>query len=218
VLCLFLLDDPALLKLMPSKISEYLAANLKITRLSLRDKAPAAFAAALITVLTFTDFFRLVSVPGTLHPLLLCARQCCIFNHYGLFAVMTTQRDEIIIEGSNDGNTWLPYEFKYKPGDVCRPPCIVAPMQPRLDWQMWFAALGNWEQSPWFINFMARLFQGSSSVLGLLDRNPFPDAPPHYLRARLYRYYFSDISSLVKTGQWWHRELLGDFMPQLQLR
>ena len=83
-----------------------------------------------------------------------------IVNSYGLFAVMTTTREEIIVEGSNDGVTWQAYEFPYKPGDVCRAPPIVAPYQPRLDWQMWFAALGSYQQNRWFVNFMVRLLAG----------------------------------------------------------
>jgi hypothetical protein len=217
-LCLFLLDDQVLLKFASSKIRDYVTTHLRTTRLTLREKAPAAFAAALIAILTFSSFYRFSNTNNALQPILSCARQCCIYNHYGLFAIMTTHRDEIIIEGSRDGITWLPYEFKYKPGNIYSPPCIVAPMQPRLDWQMWFAALEDWQQTPWFISFMARLFEGSPSVLGLLERDPFPHLPPHYLRARLYRYYFSDIGTLLKTGQWWRRELLGNFMPQLQIQ
>ncbi len=95
---------------------------------------------------------------------------------------------------------------------------MVAPMQPRLDWQMWFAALGSWEQSPWFLNFIVRLFEGSPSVLALLDKNPFPDLPPRYLRAQIYRYYFSDFHTLIKTGQWWRREYAGDFLPEMRVR
>ena len=96
------------------------------------------------------------------------------FNGYGLFAVMTTERREIIVEGSNDGVNWLPYEFKYKPGDVNRRPAFVAPHQPRLDWQLWFAALGDYRQNPWFVNFCLRLLQGSPDVLALLAKIRFP--------------------------------------------
>lgn len=237
-LCLFLIDDqvllkmPQLLKVLPSQIASRLMKSISFSKfmesiknlqrtspkLTMQEKIPAAFAAALITVLTFTNFFRVVSVPETLQPLFRLANQCCIFNHYGLFAVMTTKRDEIIVEGSNDGKSWFPYEFRYKPGDLNKPPCGIAPMQPRLDWQMWFAAQGRWEQSPWFTNLMVRLFEGSPSVLELLEKNPFPDSPPHYLRAQLYRYYFSDIGTLIKTGQWWRREYAGAFMPELQVQ
>src|SRR5206468_1682340 len=95
-------------------------------------------------------------------------------NGYGLFAVMTKARPEIIVEGSNDGDEWRPYEFKWKPGDVNRGPRWCQPHQPRLDWQMWFEALDPLTISPWFQNFLARLLEGSPDVLRLLRHNPFP--------------------------------------------
>jgi hypothetical protein len=141
-----------------------------------------------------------------------------IVNSYGLFAVMTTRRPEIIIEGSRDGSTWLPYEFKYKPGDLRRPPMQVAPHQPRLDWQMWFAALGSYQDNPWFINFEIRLLQGSPEVLKLLKSNPFPGRPPRYIRAPLYDYHFTDWQTLKRDGTWWRRERLGPYAPTLSLQ
>lgn len=139
-------------------------------------------------------------------------------NQYGLFAVMTTARMEIIIEGSNDGTNWLAYEFKYKPGDVQRRPRFVEPHQPRLDWQMWFAALGDYRQNPWLVNFCVRLLQGSPPVLALLERNPFPNAPPRYIRAQFYEYHFTDWPTRRKTGAWWRRELKGEYLPVLSLK
>ncbi len=141
-----------------------------------------------------------------------------IVNSYGLFAVMTTTRPEIVVEGSNDGVNWLAYEFRYKPGDVKRPPPWVAPYQPRLDWQMWFAALGNARENAWFYNFAARLMQGSAPVLGLLRANPFPEAPPHYLRAVVYDYQFTDFTTRRQTGAWWKREEKGVYLPAISLR
>jgi hypothetical protein len=137
-----------------------------------------------------------------------------IVNSYGLFAVMTTERPEIVVEGSNDGATWLAYEFPYKPGDLRRAPPIVAPHQPRLDWQMWFAALGNYQSNRWFVGFMLRLLQGEPSVVGLLSYNPFPKAPPKYIRARTYQYHFT------KFGQpgWWTREERGLYFPAVSLK
>ena len=137
-----------------------------------------------------------------------------IVNSYGLFAVMTTERPEIVVEGSNDGATWLAYEFPYKPGDLRRAPPIVAPHQPRLDWQMWFAALGNYQSNRWFVGFMLRLLQGEPSVQRLLQYNPFPKAPPKYIRARLYQYHFT------KFGQpgWWKREERGLYFPAVSLK
>jgi hypothetical protein len=140
------------------------------------------------------------------------------FNSYGLFRVMTRPRYEIIVEGSDDGQAWYEYEFKDKPGNVNRRPGFVEPHQPRLDWQMWFAALGSYQQNRWFVNFCLRLLQGSPDVLGLLGRNPFPYAPPRFVRARLYEYHFTDLATKHKTGAWWRRELKGDYLPPMSLR
>jgi len=127
--------------------------------------------------------------------------------------VMTTQRPEIVIEGSLDGVTWRPYEFRYKPGDPARRPKFVEPHQPRLDWQMWFAALGGYEQNPWVRAFLERLLEGSPAVLGLLATNPFPNGPPRYVRAVLYDYRFTDFGERQATGAWWKRRELGLFCP-----
>jgi hypothetical protein len=138
-------------------------------------------------------------------------------NSYGLFAVMTPTRPEIIVEGSDDGEKWFAYEFKYKPGDTQRRPPWVAPHQPRLDWQMWFAALEGYERAPWFSNFCLRLLQGSPEVLRLMAGNPFPKRPPRYVRGILYRYRFTDRSPPDPQGAWWTRELLGAYSPPLSL-
>lgn len=137
-----------------------------------------------------------------------------IVNSYGLFAIMTTTREEIIVEGSNDGVTWLAYEFPYKPGNVYRRPPIVAPYQPRLDWQMWFAALGSYQGNQWFVNFVLRLLQGEPSVLRLLSYNPFPKTPPKYVRARTYLYTFTHFGDRA----WWEREENGMYLPVVSLR
>jgi len=134
-------------------------------------------------------------------------------NRYGLFAVMTTRRPEIVVEGSDDGRTWKEYEFRWKPGDLRRPPGFVAPHQPRLDWQMWFAALGSLEENPWFLNFLARLLQGEPSVVRLLRTNPFPAGPPRYVRAQLDDYHFTDRATRRSSGAWWRREPLGLYCP-----
>jgi lipase maturation factor 1 len=134
-------------------------------------------------------------------------------NRYGLFAVMTTRRPEIVVEGSDDGRTWRPYEFRWKPGDLRLRPRFVAPHQPRLDWQMWFAALDTCEENPWLANFLARLLQGEPSVLHLIRSNPFPAGPPRFVRALLYDYHFADHETRRRTGAWWRRELLGLYCP-----
>ncbi|MEO8606857.1 MAG: lipase maturation factor family protein [Chloroflexota bacterium] len=147
-----------------------------------------------INVLSFTSPFRLV-------------------NHYGLFAIMTTTRLEIVVEGSNDGQHWQAYTFAYKPGDLNRPPPWIAPLQPRLDWQMWFAALGSAGQNPWFSSFMQRLLEGSPDVLSLLESNPFPDAPPRYIRAESFWYTFTDAATRSKTSAWWSSRPAAEYFP-----
>lgn len=138
------------------------------------------------------------------------------FNAYGLFATMTTKRPEIIIEGSNDGEDWQAYEFKWKAGDLRQRPRLAEPHQPRLDWQMWFAALaGDVRRAPWVQSFMVRLLQGAPEVLALLERNPFPHTPPKYVRAQLYQYHFTRFG---EGEAWWKRELIGEFCPAFGLR
>ena len=139
-------------------------------------------------------------------------------NGYGLFRVMTTRREEISLEGSDDGTTWREYELQYKPGDVLRRPGFVEPHQPRLDWQMWFAALGSFDTTPWFRNLLIRLLQGSRPVLRLFARNPFPDHPPRFVRALLYDYRFTTPEERRRTGAWWTRRLDGPYSPVASLR
>jgi hypothetical protein len=138
-------------------------------------------------------------------------------NGYGLFRVMTKSRPEIVIEGSADGVEWLPYEFKWKPGDVNQPPHWVAPHQPRLDWQMWFAALGTYRQNPWFVSVLERLLRNTPAVTRLFERNPFPETPPRYIRARLYEYHFATGAEHRATGSWWKREESGEYLPAISL-
>jgi uncharacterized membrane protein YphA (DoxX/SURF4 family) len=134
-------------------------------------------------------------------------------NSYGLFAVMTTTRPEIIVEGSDDGTSWKPYEFRYKAGDLKRRPPWIAPFQPRLDWQMWFAALGNFNDEVWFHAFCERLLEGSPGVLALLERDPFSGKPPRYLRAQLRQYHFTDAATRRSSGASWTSDLLGNYAP-----
>ncbi|MES1262165.1 MAG: lipase maturation factor family protein, partial [Acidobacteriota bacterium] len=140
-----------------------------------------------------------------------------IVNQYGLFAVMTTKRPEVEIEGSNDGQHWLPYVFRYKAGPFNRAPGWVAPFQPRLDWQMWFAALGTFRQNPWFVRFVIALLEGSKPVLALLEHDPFNGKPPLQIRAMLYEYHFTTFAERRKTGNWWKREEKGIYFPPVGL-
>jgi predicted DCC family thiol-disulfide oxidoreductase YuxK len=139
-------------------------------------------------------------------------------NGYGLFAVMTQTRDEIVVEGSNDQVDWRPYEFRYKPGDPARRLAWIAPHQPRLDWQMWFAALDRFEGQSWLQSFAVKLLDGSPDVLRLVLRDPFNGTPPHYIRCRIYRYRFTDPATRRSNGAVWTREFLGEYSPVMTLK
>jgi len=141
-----------------------------------------------------------------------------LVNSYGLFAIMTTTRHEIVLEGSDEGVRWRAYAFKYKPGEPTRPPAFVAPHQPRLDWQMWFAALSSYKQHPWFVRFCRQLLRGSRDVTALLAHNPFPLHPPRYLRAVVYEYRFTDAATRRVDGAWWHRTQRGLYCPVMSLQ
>ncbi|KYQ94378.1 putative transmembrane protein [Tieghemostelium lacteum] len=157
---------------------------------------------------------------------------------YGLFSHVTTERYEIIIEGSMDGENWKEYEFYYKPGNIYNPPPFIFPgHNPRLDWQMWFAALSKDSRTQsWLIHFMAKLLQGSAEVQSLIYHSPFDlESPPLYIRAQKYRYQFSkwtpnpqsisnqnvyqnDKTSQKEPFQWWEREYIGIFVRPFTLQ
>jgi hypothetical protein len=176
---------------------------------------PFVAVVALVSTLLFTEATLRLGLPWPSPAIGLTRALSPLrsINSYGLFSVMTTTRPEIVVEGSDDGETWRAYEFRHKPGDPARRPGFVAPHQPRLDWQMWFAALGTCDQSPWLQRLFQRLREGSPPVLGLLGSNPFPDRPPRAVRAVLYDYRFADLATHGRTGEWWQRRLQGEFCP-----
>jgi Lipase maturation factor len=142
---------------------------------------------------------------------------------YGAFGGITRDRHEIIVEGTDEAaitesTKWLEYEFRGKPGDPRRMPPQIAPYHLRLDWLMWFAAMGSYRRCPWFVHLVAKLLQGDKPVLSLLKDNPFPDHPPRYIRASLYHYRFSSPALKRKTGQWWVRELVGTYFSAVSLQ
>jgi hypothetical protein len=140
-----------------------------------------------------------------------------IANRYGLFAVMTRGRYEIEFQGSNDGQTWTAYPFRHKPQDLDKPPGIYAPYQPRLDWNLWFASLGEWHDNPLVLRTERRLLSNERDVLALFAANPFPKGPPRQIRAVLFQYWFTSLAEKREHGLWWRRERLGLYAPAIQL-
>ena len=139
-----------------------------------------------------------------------------IANRYGLFAVMTRGRYEIEFQGSDDGNTWVAYPFRYKPQDPAKPPGIYAPYQPRFDWNLWFASLGSWQEYPIVPRTEIRLLLNDLDVLNLFKGNPFPQKPPRQVRAVLWQYWFTTMAEKRAQGLWWRRQLLGLYAPTIE--
>jgi hypothetical protein len=140
-----------------------------------------------------------------------------IANQYGLFAVMTRGRYEIEFQGSNDGTEWVAYPFRYKPQALNQAPGIYAPYQPRFEWNLWFASLGDWRQNDLVPATEMRLLTNAPDVLGLFRSNPFPQSPPRFTRAVLWQYWFTSREEKRRTGDWWRRQLLGVYAPELTL-
>jgi predicted DCC family thiol-disulfide oxidoreductase YuxK len=217
LMCVFLFDDAALRRLVPRWLESRAQSHAPLPS---RTATAVAAALALIVVpvglnriwqtVARADLPVLGAVTRAVSPLF-------IVNPYGLFAVMTTTRPEIVIEGSADGRVWREYVFRYKPGPLSRPAMWNIPHQPRLDWQMWFAALGSPRENLWIVGLIRRLLEGSPPVLALLDSNPFTDGPPKYVRAQLYDYRFADRGTHAVTGQWWVRRPQGLYFPEISL-
>jgi hypothetical protein len=219
--CLLLVDDKIFARI--SFLRPFLEERPKEVS-PLRANGRLALVALAFVLLGVTGLTQQLRTLGFLYsppaPLAQTMRSIAPFrsvNTYGLFANMTTSRPEILVEGSEDGENWKTYEFRYKPGDLSRPPIWAQPHQPRLDWQMWFAALGNYRRNPWFVAFVHRLLEGSPEVLALLAKNPFPDQPPKYIRARMYDYHFTDPKTRRETGNWWSRDGEREYLPAVSL-
>ncbi len=217
LLCLFLFDDRQLRRILDPE----LAARIKA-------KAPqpgrtAAVVASLVALIAVPVGLNLIWTPlaGASLPIAGWLTETIapfgIVNPYGVFAVMTTTRPEIVIEGSDDGQTWREYVFPYKAGPTNRPLKWNIPHQPRLDWQLWFAAFEGAAQNRWIEGLLFRLLQGSPQVVSLLAVNPFAEHPPRFVRALLYDYRFSDAALRTSTGEVWVRRVQGLYFPQVTL-
>jgi predicted DCC family thiol-disulfide oxidoreductase YuxK len=221
LLCLSLFDDAALKKIIPEKISRLIPQKIYITsRYKITVLITWMFVSLtiLLSVVGFNLRFGFTSPSVPTIWIYNSVAPLRIVNTYGPFSVITKERNEIIIEGSDDSINWREYTFKYKPGDVNRPPLWNIPLQPRLDWQLWFAALDTANNTPWFGRFIQRLLENSPDVIALLESNPFPNKPPLYIRAEFYDYQFTSSEEKAKTGAWWKRELIGFYFPQVYLR
>lgn len=225
-LCFFLLDDAFFKRFRLWRNATPSAAAKTLTRrggaaINIRaNRYVSASLLVFVLILSLTELAGVLGlpVPTPLGDAVVRLAPFGFVNQYGLFANMTTTRPEISIEGSDDEIEWRPYVFRYKPGPLNRAPGWAEPGQPRLDWQMWFAALGNYRENPWLVRFMVRLLDGSPPVLQLLEQNPFAAKPPKYVRAMIYDYRFTTFEERRRTGDWWKRELKGAYFPPVSLR
>ncbi len=218
LLCLLLFDDAALQSILPHRLIGMLPLSAEQ---NVPPRSITIVTGALALLIVFCSLVQMDARFGGRPPALAQAvdrvvEPLHIVSGYGLFAVMTTERDEIIIEGSYDGVDWRQYQFRYKPGDVEHRPRWNIPHQPRLDWQMWFAALEDPRRLRWFAGFLKRLLENEPAVTALMERNPFPDKPPVFVRALFYDYTYTGTEEKAK-GQWWERRLLGVYFPVVQL-
>ena len=179
-----------------------------------------AFSAVMLTWIfyaTTVDLIRMLwpGVPLPRAPVAIL-EPSRIADRYGLFAVMTRGRYEIEFQGSNDGQNWIPYPFRYKPQALNEPPGIYAPYQPRFDWNLWFASLESWRSNPIVPNTEIRLLTNDPDIISLFGGNPFAKAPPKQIRAVLWQYWFTSMPEKRATGNWWRRQLLGLYAPTLE--
>lgn len=218
VLCLMCVDDAVWRGLTPSEW-QLDRERLQPARFIPRKLVlAAALAIVLLSLVPLAAAFR--RPMPLLGPLMMAYEAVApwrTINGYGLFAVMTKERREILVQGSDDGITWKTYTFRFKPGDARRAPPWVAPYMPRLDWQMWFASLGTAQQNPWFLRFLERLLEGSPAVSDLLEENPFGDNPPRFVRALSDQYTFTSLAEGRRTGLWWNVEPAAIYFPAVSL-
>ena len=220
VLYVSLLDDAVIARLLPWLQAPPGYAQSAEARPGARRAAravPVAVLAVLSALTLVQEMRRPAAMPAWSSALLGAVAPLRSVNGYGLFRVMTTERPEIVIEGSADGVTWVEYSFAWKAGDLARAPGFVQPHMPRLDWQMWFAALDPQRQAHWLFALVDGLLENDSTALGLLDANPFPGEPPAFVRLAMYRYRFTTTDEGV-DGDWWRRELVGHLTEPIPRR
>jgi hypothetical protein len=206
LLCLFLIDDRVISK---SKVA--------LSKITSSAKTTAKYPTVIAALLIFSVSVPLMSEMILQKPSAVLSdwshtlRRFGIGNVYHVFPTMQTERHELIIQGSNDRREWKTYQFHHKPGELNQLPKFIVPHQPRLDWMIWFVPAQHNSSKPWFNHFMDALRRGNPSVTHLLALNPFPDQPPQFMRVLSYRYQFNSFKEAQLTGNFWRRELIGEF-------
>jgi hypothetical protein len=216
VLCLFLLDDDILKKILPARLCHYISGERNVPAGSRMTKSNVmlpifAFMILASSTIAFTSMVSNIQVPDMLRKSAGLVRLWGIGHIFHVFPNMQVERHELQLEGSDDGIEWKAYTFRYKPAALDEEPAFIIPHQPRLDWMIWFVPPRPTNMEYWFDRFVTKVHQGSPAVLGLLEQNPFPDKPPRYIRVQVYQYWFTSIDERTESGRWWRREYLGQF-------
>ena len=227
--CLACIDDAVWRKVLPRWIvvrSELAESARKTSR---GPMVAGSVFAAVVAVLSIAPVRNLVSssqaMNASFDPLHLV-------NTYGAFGTVGRERYEIVFEGnertmSDSSEEWKEYSFKVKPGDPARRPPVITPYHYRLDWQIWFVGIPSThrdlntlprpEHYPWVAKFMWKLLHNDAGTMSLLAGNPFPEKPPRYVRALVYRYQFRPVSGPEADGSWWKRERVGMWFPAVSI-
>lgn len=218
VLCLACFDDSFFKRLLPHRMRDRLVQLSSEIPLGRWHRGIVYGLVALVAVLSLQPVLNLVSTRQAMNQ---SYDPFHLVNTYGAFGSVTKVRREVILLGTSDtkldqSTVWHEYEFKCKPGNIYRRPCIISPFHYRLDWQIWFAAMSRARYHPWLFPFIEELLKGNKQVLSLLADNPFPQSPPHYIRADLYEYHFAEPHAADKA--WWRRRRLGPYLPPLTLK
>ncbi|HHJ34318.1 MAG TPA: lipase maturation factor family protein [Gammaproteobacteria bacterium] len=224
-LCLFLLDDDILKKILPRQLRRHVSlvdnagGDKSGQQINRRNYLLPVFAAMILlgSMTAFTTMVSNIKIPVVLDKATTLIRLWGIGHSFHVFPTMQTERHELQIEGSNDGVEWKVYDFRYKPGALDKKPEFIVPHQPRLDWMIWFVPPRSNVMMYWFDRFLSRLHEGSPDVLALLEHDPFPDKPPRYLRVQVYQYWFTTEHERAVSGNWWKRKYLGEF-PYVRAR
>jgi hypothetical protein len=211
-------DDSLLGHILPRRLvrrAKQARENAQVSR------SQKALVPALVLLVAALSIFPVVNMLSSHQAMNTSFNRLYLVNTYGAFGSVGRERDEIVFEGTGDAvvseqTQWKEYEFKCKPGDPLRRPCIISPYHYRLDWQIWFAAMASPDQYPWTLHFVWKLLHNDAGTLSLLASNPFPSVAPRHIRAELYRYEFAPSSD--PQGAWWKRRRIGGWLPVLSVQ
>jgi hypothetical protein len=208
-------DDSLLRRVLPKRLVARADRAAETAVASPVQRAAAVLLVAAVALLSIAPVRNLISSEQAMNT---SFDRLELVNTYGAFGSVGEERYQLVFEGTSDAvltpsTVWKEYLYKYQPVDLMQRPRTVAPYQPRLDWAVWFAAMSSYQRYPWTLHVLWKLLHNDPGMLSLMGENPFPDTPPRFVRARLYRYEFAPIGN--PEGAWWKRTFLREWLPPL---